>query len=173
MRHVLPFLAGSLLGALGCAGMSVNKDPNILSQAPYDQVKYVARLDDTFEEVAVVQVTTRGMEANLLNTIPQLYKRALDEHGTDERTRFLTGIEVSAFTQREPFQVPYQDCKTEFYTENVPYQSCNSGYGTMPRTCTTQYRMEQRSRQKCETRYRTEIRNVLYQKAMARVLRRK
>ena len=158
----------------GCA--SINTNPNILAQPPYNKVTYSPKIKPGIVPRRSIEVTTVGLTANVLNTIPELYKKAIEEQtrgiaSLDPKAPRFNGVYISnialaSYTKREPFQVPYQDCKTEYYTETVGQQSCSSGYGGAY-TCQTNYVPQTRSRQNCTTVYRTEIRDVLYQKATA------
>ena len=145
----------------GC--VSVNKNPDILLEEPYRKVKYVAEPDNSHEILDVIQVTTRGLQANILNTIPQLYKKALDRSVNNRQVQ-IANISIVSFTKKENFQVPYQDCKS--VTKTVPVQRTNCVGGS----CTTTYSTQMQQVQVCTTRYRTEIRDVLYQKATADIL---
>lgn len=145
----------------GCA--IVNKNPDILLDESYQNVRYIADPDKSHQALDVVQVTTRGLQANILNTIPQLYKKALERSDIKKQVQ-IGNITISSFTKKENFQVSYQECVSNPRTESVPQTSCYSG------TCSTRYTTQTRYVQECRTRYRTEIRNVLYQKATADIL---
>ncbi len=139
--------AAILSSMIGCN--YVNKNPDILSQYPYNQVQYVAQPKAIDETIDVVQVTTRGLKANILNTIPELYKKVLEKHHVSEQPVRIHNISITSFTQKESFQVPYQHC-----TSRTSY---SSGKPVITQHCTTLYR--------------TEIRNVLYQKATADIIK--
>jgi hypothetical protein len=156
-----------LLTHYGCA--LTNDNPNILAEAPYNQVTYVAQPGDEFSAVDEVLVTTRGAEANLLTTMPALYRRVLENVAFEEGARYVTDIHISSYTIPEANQVSYQDCTTEYYYETEPTEDC-TGYGS-DESCYTSYRQVQKSRENCTTKLRTEIRNVLYQQGRATILR--
>jgi len=152
---------------------SVNRDPNVLSSAEFKDVIYLSTIDNSkLKEVGTISVTNSGARANILNTLPDLYRSAIkktrDLSGADKKQQpkiYLTNLEFDSFTRREPYQVPYQDCKQTSVMKNVPYQNC-SGFGPSQQ-CSTNYRMETVYENRCETKYKTEIRDVLYQRATA------
>lgn len=162
------FLAPLLL--VSCA--SVNKDPNVLSSSEFSNVIYLPTPNlNKLKEIGTVSVTNSGPKANILNTLPDLYRNALkktrDLASEDNPSKkvYLSKLDFDSFTRREPYQVSYQDCRQSPVMKNVPYQNCY-GYGANQR-CTTSYRMETAYENKCETKYKTEIRSVLYQRATA------
>lgn len=145
----------------GCS--SLNENPDILLGESYRDIKYIAEPDKSHKVLNVIQVTTRGIQANILNTIPQLYKKAL-ESSVNKKQVQISNITISSFTNRENFQVPYQDCRSVPRTVSVPTTSCYGG------SCQTSYSTQTQYDQQCTTRYRTEMRDVLYQKATADLL---
>ncbi len=132
----------------GCTRVStINKNPDILLQYPYNKVEYIAEPEKSHQIVEVIQVTTRGEQANILNSIPRLYEKALVRFFYKKQVQ-IGNINIILFTRREFFWVPYDDC------EMVPdTKQGSSGY----------YR-------KCTIRYRTEARDILYQKATTDLL---
>lgn len=132
----------------GCTRVNtINKNPNILLQYPYNKVEYIAEPEKSHQVIEVVQVTTRGEQANILNTIPKLYDKALGRFSYRKKVQ-IGNINIILFTRRELFWVPYDDCKLVHDTRPGA-----SGYY-----------------QKCTIHYRTEARDVLYQKATADLL---
>ena len=140
-----------------------NKNPDILLTEPYRNVSYIAEPGPSYQAINSIQVTTGGINANILNTIPQLYKKALDLSASGSQV-LLSNISITTFTKREMFQVPHQDCKSVPRTTSVPQTTCYSG------SCTTTYRTQTNYVQQCTTRYTSEMRDVLYQKATADIL---
>ena len=147
----------------GC--VSVNRDPDILLQEPYTKVNYVAEVTKDYKTVEIIQVQTRGLQANILNTIPALYKKVLEFSGNQAVD--IGNLSISSYTKLENFQVPYQDCVSVPQSVTVPHTSCYQG------NCQTTYSTQTQYVQQCTTRYRTELRNVLYQIASADILTRK
>lgn len=144
---------------------TVNSDPNILSQKPFSEVRYVREIPQGVTSTPI-SVVVSGYRANILNSIPDLYLEARKLKQPNKLV-CISNIKLRNSVRRKPFQVPYQDCKTEYYTESQPDYSC-TGYGQNQR-CATTYKTVQKSRQKCDTKYRTEIKDVLYQAASADV----
>jgi hypothetical protein len=160
-----------VLFILSCA--SVNNDPNVLSTAEFKNVTYLAKANQkkNLKEIGTISVTNSGYKANILNTLPDLYRDAIKKSqelatnsGKQPRV-YLSNLDFDSFTRREPFQVAYQDCRQDPEMKSVPYQNCY-GYGANQH-CSTSYRMETTYVNKCETKYKTEIRDVLYQRATA------
>ncbi len=147
----------------GC--VSVNRDPDILLQDPYTKVNYIAEVTKQHKTVEVIQVQTRGLQANILNTIPALYKKVLEY--SENQAVEISNLSISSFTKRENFDVPYQDCVYVPQTMSVPKTSCYQG------SCQTTYSTQTKYIHQCTTRYRTVMRNVLYQIASADVLTKK
>ena len=144
---------------------SVNKNPDILLKEPYSKVKYIADPDETYKTIEVVQIETRGVHANIMNTLPLLYKKALDY--SKNLSVMIGSIEISSYTKLEDVQVPYQVCQSVSRMVSVPSTSCFNG------SCTTSYSYQNQMVQECKTQYRTEARNVLYQVASAEIIDRK
>ena len=95
----------------GCTSVNtINKNPNILLQYPYNKVEYIAEPEKSYQVIEVVQVTTRGEQANILNTIPKLYEKALGRFSYRKKVE-IGNINIILFTRRELFWVPYDDCK--------------------------------------------------------------
>lgn len=165
-RRLLPLIAVT-------ACVVPNRDPNILGMPPFNQVSYRSRPEPGWQRVDRVTVTLRGEEANILNTIPALYERALSvarAAGVAQgESIYITGITLDAFTRRELFTVPYQECKTVYEVRSVTEQECRmvQGYGTTGSSyqCRPVPKTKTVPTQKCETRYRQELRDVLYETA--------
>lgn len=151
----------------GCA--TVNSNPNILSEPPYTQITFVAEPDATYLELDTVEVTTRGNQANLLNTIPTLYRKALESDKHEQNALYLSNIQISSYTKKELFSVPYEECHTQHYTESELVQNC-TGVGA-EQQCSFDTRSVPKTREVCTTIHQTEIRHVLYQQAKATILR--
>ncbi len=150
----------TFLVLVGCT--PINNNPDILLEEPYSKVKYIADPDSTYRKVEFVQIETRGDQANILNTLPLLYKKAL---GYSKNSEVLIGnISISSYTKLENVQVPYQECRSVYRMVSVPNRSCYNG------NCTTSYSYQNQTFQECTTQYRTEERNVLYQVASADIL---
>lgn len=151
---------------------TVNMDPNILATEPYSKVVYVPNSSaQGYETIDTVEVTTRGEQANILNTIPKLYERVLAESKEKSIPPYLGNIRFSSFTKKESYQVSYEDCHTETKYETQSDYTC-TGFGT-DQQCSTNYTNAPVSEQVCETKYRTEERIVLYQKAQGDILSKK
>ncbi len=164
--------AVAIVLSTGCAFNS----PNILSESPYNEVKYTSAPTAQMKKISSVAVTTRGYEANIRHSIPALYKKALELKGrapaSEGDALYVSNIGTSVHTKVEPFEQSYQDCHNERRGENVPYQTCQSvrGYnGYTTQSCTTNYRYEYRDHQVCVTKYRTVNATVMYQDASADV----
>lgn len=179
-----PILAAALLwlifGTAGC--VQVNVDPNILFTEEYNKIKYAPSLPLSINDAEEIDVKTSGVSANILNTIPALYKK-----GISMGAKQITNIRVETTAKHEPFQKSYRRCHKEYRSVSerrcttryvsTPYQSC-TGYGTS-RRCSTSYRQVPRQDCKyvsvpkwvdrCQTYYRTEKHWVLYQQAKATV----
>lgn len=160
VRHCLFIIISSIVLS-GCT--KINKNPDILLNEPYQRVKYIANPGISYRSLDVIQVTTSGLKANILNTIPLLYKKALDSSGNMQQT-IIGNITISSFTKNENFQVSFQECISVPETKSVPKTTCNGG------SCNTTYTTQTQYNQRCTTRYKTEIRDVLYQKATADIL---
>lgn len=133
----------------GCTSINeINEDPNILLQAPYNRINYIAEPKKSYKVIDVVEVTTQGNRANVLNTVPKLYRKVLERFPYGERV-WISNIGITSFSRREFFWVPYDDCKL-VRKNSDPEKS--------------DYQRD------CITRYRTEVRDILYQKATADVL---
>ena len=160
MIRLLALLAFFALAIGSCT--PVNSNPDILLKEPYSKVKYIADPDERYSIIEVVQVETRGTYANILNTIPQLYKKALKfSEGSEVK---ISDIDISAYTKLEQVQVPYQDCRMVSRMVSVPMTSCING------SCSTTYSYQNQLVQECTTQYRTEVLNVLYQVASANII---
>ena len=186
-----------------CSHYIANTSPNILANAPYNDVRYLKKQNAKIRKVDRVEVVTKGDEANILNTIPKLYEKALNLKNRSPSSLnrknqvFISNFTFEVQSKLEDYQVPYQDCKTQYVYKNVTenqckteYQSVNqshyecTGYGASQH-CGTNYRTVQQpvtkcgnvsvyknvQEQKCETKYKTEQRWVLYQIASADVYR--
>ena len=176
MRNLSLFGLLPLVLMAGCA----HNNPNILSEEPYNQVRYTSHPGPVLKKVETLSVETKGYQANIRQTVPLLYKKALDYKGRMPASAkpnrddvFLSNIRTRVWTTKEPFQQSYQDCQTVYKTERVPHQNCHyvsaGGYGNSgsygKNVCNTEYRMESRSDRVCTTKYRTVITTVLHQEA--------
>jgi hypothetical protein len=151
-----------LIGILLTGCVAVNKDPDILLTDPYRRVTYIADPGDRYQQAEVIQVTTRGSRANILNSIPQLYLKALEWSG--QQRVALGNFRITSFTRQEEFEIPYQECRSVPGMISVPQTSCVSG------SCKTTYVQRTLFNRHCWTEYRTETREVLYQKVVAEIL---
>ena len=170
----------SFVTLFGCA--SVNRSPEILLQEPLNRVRYIAEPEKTHKTIDIVQVNTRGVHASILNTIPELYKKALEKSNKDIVE--IGNISITSYTNKEEVEVPYEKCRSVPETVSVPQKSCiimscpttcnNNGVCMTQicpeNKCTTIDMPKIRNRQECTTQYKTEVRTVLYQKATADIL---
>lgn len=163
MRSLLILLC--MVGILFSGCITVNQDPEILLSEPYRRVEYIAApgADHTLAEV--IQVTTRGELANILNSIPRLYLKALEWSG--QQPVILTNFRITTFTKLEEFEIPYQECRSLSGMISVPQTSCVGG------SCSTLSAQRSLFNRYCWTEYRTEVREVTYQKAMADIVTKK
>jgi hypothetical protein len=164
VSKLVPFLAFIVFSCT-----HVNKDPNILSKAEFKNIIYLQKPDPkTYKAISTVSVTRSGYKANILNTLPDLYRNAMKKmSNAPEAKIYLSNLEFDSFTRRELVDVRYEDCQNKPTWKNVPYQKC-TGYGTTP-NCSTDYLHEMVYEKKCEWKYRKEMRDVLYQRATATI----
>lgn len=147
----------------GCA--TLNENPDILLEEPYRRVEYVAAPTSSHTVVDVIQVVTKGFQANILNTIPLLYQKALAVAG-DRPGVQISNIAITCYTKIELVPFPYRECRTVRRSVAVPTTTCSGG------PCTTTYTMQTQSIQECDIVYRLEEVEVKYQRATAELLMR-
>lgn len=139
-------VALSLLSLIGCA--SINHDPNILLQDPYNKIVYSSNINSG-QPKDVVELTLGENQANILNTIPGLYKKILERHSTpDNQLINISNLLINNYSETRKVSVPYQECTSQSQT------------GANGQTTYTQ---------KCKTVYRQETKYFLFQKVTAEV----
>ena len=148
-----------------------NKSPNPLSNADFKNIIYLQSPDTKrFKAIESVNVTNSGEKATILNTLPDLYRNALNKAKDaniikdPEAKIYLSNLELKSTTRSVPFYVPYQDCKERPVIKNVPTMSCLSFDN-----CRTIYQTATVHESICEMKSRDESRNVLYQSAKATI----
>lgn len=165
MRCVTPlWLVFVLFMLTGC--VSFNSDPDILLKEPYNRVTYVEHTDlDRYETIDVIQVTTRGWQAGILSTIPQLFEKALEKN--NKQAVAVGRIDITTFVRQETYKVPYRECDPFSSMMGSSRAGCASGAcGSISVGISSQQRH-------CWTEFRTEVREVIYQKAIADILRKR
>lgn len=164
VSRLVPFLVCFIVS---CA--HVNFDPNILGKTEFKNITYLQKTNPKIHKaINTVSVTRSGDKANILNTLPDLYRNAIKKVSNDPEAKiYLSNLEFDSFTRRELVNVRYEDCQKKPTWKNVPYTRC-TGYGKT-QNCSTDYRHEMVYETKCEWKYREEMRDVLYQRATATI----
>lgn len=135
-----------LLNLIGCA--SINHDPNILLQDPYNKITYTSNTNN-IQPKDIVELTLGENQANILNTIPGLYNKILERHSTPNgQTVNISNLFINNYSEARKVAVPYQECTS---------QSQTGANGQITYT------------QKCKTVYREETQHFLFQKVTAEV----
>ena len=147
----------------GCS--SLNKNPDILLQPPYNRVKYISNPQPTREVANVVQVTTKGISANILNTIPQLYLKALETAARENIE--ISHLRINSYTKQEEVYTLVHDCFPSSDSDFIPQSPCAG------QDCSMLSVPQVNSLTQCITNYRTDIQDVLYQEATADILSQK
>jgi hypothetical protein len=147
MKYKVLIILFTTLVSIGCS--SPNRNSNILLKPPYDQIQYQAETQPTDKVIDAIEITSKGgVRANILNSLPSLYKKVLDTHQPTQEPIKISNINVIAFVKKEWVDRSYEICTPDTITlEN--------------KTITTQ---------NCTTHYSSTLENVLYQKVTANVL---
>jgi hypothetical protein len=145
----------------GCT--AVNRDHDVLLTEPYSKVVYVA--DPTAEgyrTVDIIQLTTRGYQATILNTIPRIYLKAQERAGRQDVV--LGNIRITSFTKEEEHEIPVRRCRYVPLVMRRSYSLCFSS------SCDSRGKPRIVYREKCFTEFRIEKREILCQKATVDIL---
>ncbi len=147
MKYKILIILFTTLISIGCS--SPNRNSNILLKPPYDQIHYQTQIQPTDKVIDAIEITTGGgVRANILNSLPSLYKKVLDTHQPTQQPIKISNINVIAFVKQEWVDHSYEICSPDTITlEN-----------------------ESITTQNCTTHYFSALENVLYQKVTANVL---
>ncbi len=136
---------------------------DLLLSPKYHNIRYQSELLGNEKFLNTVQIVGRANQATIDFTLPKIFNKALSIAADNQL--IVSNISFHVYSQLEPIQVPYQDCRNESRSVSVPQTSC-TGIGSNS-SCITSFATHTQTQLVCETKIKTEYRDVLYQKVVA------